>query len=75
AIKLHATDGQKTGLRERANKLQRKIAGWVSIQESFTPAVTALRAVDEKAHQHAARLQPIRAVPVHAFKLWLPSKL
>ncbi|KAJ7437005.1 hypothetical protein FB451DRAFT_1193532 [Mycena latifolia] len=38
-------------------------------------AVTALRAVDEKAHQHAARLQPIWAVPVHAFKLWLPSKL
>ncbi|KAJ7104828.1 hypothetical protein C8R44DRAFT_639918, partial [Mycena epipterygia] len=72
---LHATDRQKTALRERANKLLRKIAGWVEIQASFTPAVTTLRAADEKAREEAARLQPIPAVPVHAFKLWLPSKL
>ncbi|KAJ7122459.1 hypothetical protein C8R44DRAFT_831617 [Mycena epipterygia] len=75
AVKLHATDRQKTALRERSNKLLRKIAGWVDLQASFTPAVTTLRTADEKVREEAARLQPITAVPVHAFKLWLPSKL
>ncbi|KAJ7469942.1 hypothetical protein B0H11DRAFT_2159271 [Mycena galericulata] len=75
AIKAHATDRQKTALQERTNKLERKIVGWIDIQKSFTPVVTALRAADEAARAHAARLQPSAGVPVHAWKLWLPSKL
>jgi hypothetical protein len=38
AVKTHATDRQKTALLERSNKLGRKLAEWMKIRESFTPA-------------------------------------
>ncbi|KAJ7084140.1 hypothetical protein C8R44DRAFT_753251 [Mycena epipterygia] len=53
---------------------RRQIAGWVDLLALFTLAVTTLHMAD-KAWEEAVRLQPIPAVPVHAFKLWLPSKL
>ncbi|KAJ7113288.1 hypothetical protein C8R43DRAFT_1138715 [Mycena crocata] len=75
AIKMHATDRQKTGLRERSNKLARKITEWIKIQASFSPTVVTLRAADERARAAAARLQPTPGIPVFATKLWLPSRL
>ncbi|KAJ7315117.1 hypothetical protein DFH08DRAFT_715859 [Mycena albidolilacea] len=75
AVKLHATDRQKTALLERSNKLGRKIGEWLKIRESFTPMVATLRTQDDTARAHAARLQPTPALPVHAVKLWLPSRL
>ncbi|KAJ7791277.1 hypothetical protein B0H14DRAFT_3567333 [Mycena olivaceomarginata] len=75
AVKLHATDRQKTTLLERSNKLGRKITEWLKIRESFTPMVARLRMEDDQARVVAARLQPTPALPVHAVKLWLPSRL
>ncbi|KAJ7858652.1 hypothetical protein B0H14DRAFT_3085047 [Mycena olivaceomarginata] len=75
AVKLHATDRQKTALLERSNKLGRKLGEWLKIRESFTAAVAALRMEDDEARARAARLQPTPPLPVHAIKLWLPSKL
>jgi hypothetical protein len=75
AVKLHATDRQKTTLLERSNKLGRKITEWLKIRESFTPMVARLRMEDDQARAVAARLQPTPALPVHAVKLWLPSRL
>ncbi|KAJ7720502.1 hypothetical protein B0H14DRAFT_3098545 [Mycena olivaceomarginata] len=75
AVKLHATDRQKTALLERSNKLGRKIGEWPKIRESFTLMVATLRTKDDAARAHAARLQPTPALPVHAVKLWLPSRL
>ncbi|KAJ7854749.1 hypothetical protein B0H14DRAFT_3085502 [Mycena olivaceomarginata] len=75
AVKLHATDRQKTTLLERSNKLGRKITEWLKIRESFTPMVARLRMEDAQARAVAARLQPTPALPVHAVKLWLPSRL
>ncbi|KAK6971654.1 CxC2 domain-containing protein [Favolaschia claudopus] len=74
-LKTHATDGQKTGLVERSNKLGRKIGEWLKIRESFTPVVSSLRAADDAARASMARLQPVPALPVHSIKLWLPSAL
>ncbi|KAJ7885134.1 hypothetical protein B0H14DRAFT_3082330 [Mycena olivaceomarginata] len=39
AVKLHATDRQKTALVERSNKLGRKINEWLKIRESFAPVL------------------------------------
>ncbi|KAJ7330528.1 hypothetical protein DFH08DRAFT_708944, partial [Mycena albidolilacea] len=75
AIKLHATDRQKTALLERSNKLGRKITEWLKIRESFTPMVATLRTEEDAARARGARLQPTPALPVHAVKLWLPSRL
>ncbi|KAJ7699783.1 hypothetical protein B0H14DRAFT_3100193 [Mycena olivaceomarginata] len=75
AVKLHATDRQKTTLLERSNKLGRKITEWLKIRESFTPMVARLRMEDAQARAVTARLQPTPALPVHAVKLWLPSRL
>ncbi|KAJ7819998.1 hypothetical protein B0H14DRAFT_2372241, partial [Mycena olivaceomarginata] len=75
AVKLHATDRQKTALLERSNKLGRKLVEWLKIRESFTPVVAALRMEDDEARARAARLQPTPPLPIHAIKLWLPSKL
>ncbi|KAJ7302318.1 hypothetical protein DFH08DRAFT_978038 [Mycena albidolilacea] len=49
AIKLHATDRQKTALLERSNKLGRKITEWLKIRESFTPMVATLRTEEDAA--------------------------
>ncbi|KAJ7722771.1 hypothetical protein B0H14DRAFT_3098400 [Mycena olivaceomarginata] len=49
AVKLHATDRQKTTLLERSNKLGRKITEWLKIRESFTPMVARLRMEDAQA--------------------------
>ncbi|KAF8144857.1 hypothetical protein K438DRAFT_1992419 [Mycena galopus ATCC 62051] len=75
AVKLHATDRQRTTLLERSNKLARKITEWLKIRESFTPLVATLRTADDQARSAASRLQPTPALPVHAVKLWLPSRL
>ncbi|KAJ7813609.1 hypothetical protein B0H14DRAFT_3477720 [Mycena olivaceomarginata] len=75
ALKLHATDCQKTALVERSNKLRRKVNEWLKIRESFAPAVARLRTQEDEARAVAARLKPTPAVPVHATQLWLPSKL
>ncbi|KAJ7853723.1 hypothetical protein B0H14DRAFT_3085596 [Mycena olivaceomarginata] len=75
AVKLHATDRQKTALLERSNKLGRKLVEWLKIRESFTPAVAALQMEDDEARTRAACLQPTPLLPVHVIKLWLPSKL
>lgn len=75
AVKLHATDRQKTTLLERSNKLGRKITEWLKIRESFAPIVVPLRMADDQARATAARLQATPALPVHAIKLWLPSRL
>ncbi|KAJ7839042.1 hypothetical protein B0H14DRAFT_3458992 [Mycena olivaceomarginata] len=75
AIKLHATDRQKTALQERSNKLGRKVNEWLRIRESFAPVVATLRAEDDQARSAKAGFLPTPAVPVHATQLWLPSKL
>ncbi|KAJ7775868.1 hypothetical protein B0H14DRAFT_3095888 [Mycena olivaceomarginata] len=75
AVKLHATDRQKAALLERSNKLGRKITEWLKIRESFAPIVVPLRMADDQARATAARLQATPALPVHAIKLWLPSRL
>ncbi|KAJ7613253.1 hypothetical protein DFH06DRAFT_1274591 [Mycena polygramma] len=75
ALKTHATDRQKTAMTERSNKLGRKLHEWLKTRESFTPIVGTLRAEEEQARERAARVQPTPGVPVHAVKLWLPSRL
>jgi hypothetical protein len=75
AVKLHATDRQKAALLERSNKLGRKITEWLKIRESFAPIVVPLQMGDDQARATAARLQATPALPVHAIKLWLPSRL
>ncbi|KAJ7748905.1 hypothetical protein B0H16DRAFT_1847881 [Mycena metata] len=75
ALSAHATDRQRTALRERSNKLGRKITEWLKIREAFTLMVALVRAAEEKARTDRARLQPTPGVPVHAVKLWLPSRL
>jgi hypothetical protein len=62
-------------LLERSNKLGRKITEWLKIRESFTPMVATLRTEEDAARARGARLQPTPALPVHAVKLWLPSRL
>ncbi|KAJ7699410.1 hypothetical protein B0H16DRAFT_1749444 [Mycena metata] len=74
ALKNHASDGQKTTVLERGNKLRRKIASWVKLQTDFQPDVEALRTADDNARAAAARMQPAVGIPVHALELWLPSK-
>ncbi|KAJ7030155.1 hypothetical protein C8F04DRAFT_1187110 [Mycena alexandri] len=74
ALKNHASDGQKTTVLERGNKLRRKIASWVKLQTDFQPDVKALRTADDDARAAAARMQPAVGIPVHALELWLPSK-
>ncbi|KAK6977540.1 CxC2 domain-containing protein [Favolaschia claudopus] len=74
-LKTHATDGQKTGLLERSNKLGRKITQFLKIRESFTPSVASLRAADDVARTEADRPKPTPALPVPAVKLWMPSML
>ncbi|KAJ7787000.1 hypothetical protein B0H14DRAFT_3506102 [Mycena olivaceomarginata] len=66
---------QKTALLERSNKLGRKITEWLKIRESFVPIVVPLRMADDQARATAARLQATPALPIHAIKLWLPSRL
>ncbi|KAJ7239435.1 hypothetical protein C8J57DRAFT_1564870, partial [Mycena rebaudengoi] len=85
AAKAHTTDGQKTTMQERANKLRRKIL-------PFCPEVARLRAAEDQAWARAAVLQPAEGaedqararaavlkptagVEVHDMELWLPSKL
>jgi hypothetical protein len=75
AVKLHATDRQKTALVERSNKLGRKVNEWLKIRESFAPVVARLRSQEDEARAAAVRLKPTPTVPVHATQLWLPSKL
>ncbi|KAJ7073553.1 hypothetical protein B0H15DRAFT_792741, partial [Mycena belliarum] len=74
ALKLHATDGQKTTMLERGNKLRRKIANWIATQTDFQPALASLRAAEDQARAKAARSQPTAGIPVHSISLWLPSK-
>ncbi|KAJ7363875.1 hypothetical protein DFH08DRAFT_798338 [Mycena albidolilacea] len=75
AVKLHATDCQKTALLECSNKLGRKITKWLKIRELFGPIVVPLRMADDQARATAARLQATPVLPVHTIKLWLPSRL
>jgi hypothetical protein len=70
ALKTHASDGQKTTILERGNKLQRKIASWIQTQTEFQPGVAVLR----EAADQAAKMQPTSGVPVEGIELWLPSK-
>jgi hypothetical protein len=65
AVRLHATDRQKTALLERSNKLGRKIGQWLKIRESFTLMVATLRTQDDTARAHAAQLQPMPTLPFH----------
>ncbi|KAJ6468859.1 hypothetical protein C8R45DRAFT_1105497 [Mycena sanguinolenta] len=74
ALKAHATDGQKTTVLERSNKLRRKIATWIKLQTEFQPDVARFRERDDLARAQAARMQPTAGVPVEALELWLPSK-
>ncbi|KAJ7761424.1 hypothetical protein B0H16DRAFT_1312223 [Mycena metata] len=74
ALKNHASDGQKTTVLERGNKLRRKIASWIKIQTDFQPGVKSLRTADAAARERAARMQPTAGIPVQALELWLPSK-
>ncbi|KAF7360930.1 CxC2 domain-containing protein [Mycena sanguinolenta] len=74
ALKTHASDGQKTTLLERGNKLRRKIASWVRTQTEFQPDVARLRERDDLARAESAKTQPTAGVSVEALELWLPSK-
>ncbi|KAJ7447046.1 hypothetical protein B0H11DRAFT_2151984 [Mycena galericulata] len=74
ALGIHATDGQKTTVLERGNKLRRKIATWIKAQTDFQPELAAHRAADEQARAAAARMQPSSGVAVQDIDLWLPSK-
>jgi hypothetical protein len=75
ALKTHATDGQKTTILERGNKLRRKIANWILTQTAFQPGVAAVRAADDQARATAAKSQPVAGVSVQSLELWLPSRL
>ncbi|KAJ7813038.1 hypothetical protein B0H14DRAFT_3090425 [Mycena olivaceomarginata] len=68
-------DSGAAALLERSNKLGRKITEWLKIRESFAPIVVPLWMADDQARATAARLQATPALPVHAIKLWLPSRL
>ncbi|KAJ7909356.1 hypothetical protein B0H13DRAFT_1616599, partial [Mycena leptocephala] len=74
ALKTHASDGQKTTILERGNKLRRKIASWIQTQTEFQPGVAVLREAAAQARARAAKMQPTSGVPVEAIELWLPSK-
>ncbi|KAJ7828186.1 hypothetical protein B0H13DRAFT_2437970 [Mycena leptocephala] len=74
ALKTHASDGQKTTILERGNKLRRKIASWIQTQTEFQPGVAVLREAADQARARAAKMQPTSGVPVEAIELWLPSK-
>ncbi|KAJ7099018.1 hypothetical protein C8R44DRAFT_593419, partial [Mycena epipterygia] len=74
ALKQHATDGQKTTMLERGNKLRRKIATWIATQTEFQPGLATQRATDDQARAVAAKSQPTAGLAVHAIELWLPSK-
>ncbi|KAF7340931.1 hypothetical protein MSAN_02078100 [Mycena sanguinolenta] len=74
ALKTHASDGQKTTVLERGNKLRRKITTWIKLQTEFQPDVARLRERDDLARAEAAKMQPTAGVPVEALELWLPSK-
>ncbi|KAJ6447694.1 hypothetical protein C8R45DRAFT_948402 [Mycena sanguinolenta] len=74
ALKAHATDGQKTTVLERGNKLRRKIATWIRLQTEFQLDVARFRERDDLTRAQAARMQPTAGVPVEALELWLPSK-
>ncbi|KAJ7033272.1 hypothetical protein C8F04DRAFT_1396133 [Mycena alexandri] len=74
ALKTHASDGQKTTVLERGNKLRCKIASWITLQTDFQAEVKTLRKAEDDARTAAARMQPTAGIPVHALELWLPSK-
>ncbi|KAJ6505093.1 hypothetical protein C8R45DRAFT_817502 [Mycena sanguinolenta] len=74
ALKTHTSDGQKTTLLERGNKLRRKIASWVRTQTEFQPDIARLRERDDLARAESAKTQPTAGVSVEALELWLPSK-
>ncbi|KAK7008357.1 hypothetical protein R3P38DRAFT_2551264, partial [Favolaschia claudopus] len=74
ALKSHATDGQKTTLLERRNKLARKLASWIKIQGDFQPEVTRLREAEDRARTEAAKSQPSAGLATESVELWLPSK-
>ncbi|KAJ7928222.1 hypothetical protein B0H13DRAFT_2549726 [Mycena leptocephala] len=74
ALKTHASDGQKTTILERGNKLRWKIASWIQTQTEFQPGVAVLREAAAQARAWAAKMQPTSGVPVEAIELWLPSK-
>ncbi|KAJ7446027.1 hypothetical protein B0H11DRAFT_1930369 [Mycena galericulata] len=74
ALGIHATDGQKTTVLERGNKLRRKIATWIKAQTDCQPELAAHRAADKQARAAAARMQPSSGVAVQDIDLWLPSK-
>jgi hypothetical protein len=48
-LKTHSTDGQKTTMQERTNKLRRKIVGFGELQLPFCPEVARLRAAEDQA--------------------------
>ncbi|KAJ7906944.1 hypothetical protein B0H13DRAFT_2233541 [Mycena leptocephala] len=74
ALKTHASDGQKTTILERGNKLRRKIASWIQTQTEFQPGVAILQEAADQAQARVAKMQPTSGVPVEAIELWLPSK-
>jgi hypothetical protein len=74
ALKTHASDGQKTTILERGNKLRCKIASWIQTQTEFQPGMAVLREAADQARARAAKMQPTSGVPVEAIELWLPSK-
>ncbi|KAK7046356.1 CxC2 domain-containing protein [Favolaschia claudopus] len=73
-LTAHASDGQKTTLLERRNKLARKITSWIKIQSEFQPEVARLREADDRARAEAAKSQPTTGIAVESVQLWLPSK-
>ncbi|KAK7044331.1 CxC2 domain-containing protein [Favolaschia claudopus] len=66
-LKTHTTDGQKTGLLERSNKLGRKITQFLKIPP--------IRAADDVSRTKTDKPEPTPALPVPNIKLWLPSAL
>ncbi|KAK7022232.1 CxC2 domain-containing protein [Favolaschia claudopus] len=74
ALKTHASQGQKTTVLERRNKLARKLATWIKTQTEFQPEVARLREAEDRARADAAKSQPTAGVAVERIELWLPSK-
>ncbi|KAF8120414.1 hypothetical protein EV363DRAFT_1190282 [Boletus edulis] len=65
---LHATDTQETRLIERSSSLQRRIDGWVKLQQLLLPMITAERT------KQVAEMDSM-ASPPELFDLMLPSKV
>lgn len=73
----HSTDKQKTTIKERVNKLHRKIKSFFKVQQLYMPSAAILQAKASRLAEleHAARSSqdPIPDEEPQDMQLWLPS--